>query len=211
MIQAKIGAMEYIRELSSFWHKYDYVCKRGRRKDFSPVADIHHEVLPWHFFCLLFFLSFSQQTWYRTEAGNCHALFSASNPWQSLKWDWQRRKKAIERCVLLMSRPFKAVVFVVPLPLPPKNILRCVSKFFFALFLADVTAQRFPDLKMSPGQLWILFVVTGKCLTPGPHKKVGALKFWALKQETQTFFSIIETSFLSDFCCLKKVVCYISI
>lgn len=57
---------------------------------------------------------------------------------------------------------------------------------------------------MSPGQLWILFVVTGKCLTPGPHKKVGALKFWALKQETQTFFSIIETSFLSDFCCLKR-------
>ena len=123
----KIGAMEYIRELSSFWHKYDYVCKRGRRKDFSPVADIHHEVLPWHFFCLLFFLSFSQQTWYRTEAGNCHALFSASNPWQSLKWDWQRRKKAIERCVLLMSRPFKAVVFVVPLPLPPKKYIEmCV-------------------------------------------------------------------------------------
>ena len=90
-----------------------------------------------------------------------------------------------------------------PSPLPPK-IYWDVCLNFFALFLADVTAQRFPDLKMSPGQLWILFVVTGKCLTPGPHKKVGALKFWALKQETQTFFPIIETSFLSDFCCLKR-------
>ena len=171
--------------------------QKRRRKDFSLLADIHHEVLPWDFFCFLFFLSlflaFIPNWLDRTAAtGNCHALFSASNPWQSLKWDWQRRKKAIEMCPADVKAIQSSAGLCCPSSLPPKVYCDVCRVFFpqkfktsFALLLADVTAQRFPDLKMSPGQLWILFVVTGKCLTLGPHKKVGGLKVGSICLEAR--------------------------